>query len=76
MTTAQLRKQAKDRLDSLPPDKVRVAAEFLGYLETAASKDATAELLKMPGMLEDVKDASGQIKSGRFKEWRKVRKDV
>ena len=76
MTTAQLRKQAKERLDSLPPDKVRVAAEFLGYLETAASKDATAELLKMPGMLEDVEDASGQIKSGRFKEWREVRKDV
>jgi hypothetical protein len=76
MTTAQLRKQAKERLDSLPPDKVRVAAKFLGYLETAASKDATAELLKMPGMLEDVKGASGQIKGGRFKEWRKVRKDV
>jgi hypothetical protein len=76
MTTAQLRKQAKERLDSLPPDKVRVAAEFLGYLETAASKDATAELLKMPGMLEDVKNASGQIKSGRFKDWRKVRQDV
>ncbi len=76
MTTAQLRKHAKERLDSLPPDKVRVAAEFLDYLETAASRDATAELLKMPGLLRDVEDASGHIKSGRFKEWRKVRKDV
>ena len=76
MTTAQLRKRAKERLDSLPPDKVRVAAEFLDYLETAASRDATAELLKIPGLLRDVEEASGQIKSGRFKEWRKVRKDV
>jgi hypothetical protein len=76
MTTAQLRKRAKERLDSLPPDKVRVAAEFLDYLETAASRDATAELLKIPGLLRDVEDASGQIKSGRVKEWRKVRKDV
>jgi hypothetical protein len=76
MTTAQLRKRAKERLDSLPPDKVRVAAEFLDYLEAAASRDATAELLKIPGLLRDVEDASSQIKSGRVKEWRKVRKDV
>jgi hypothetical protein len=76
MTTAQLRKQAKERLDGLPPDKVRVAAEFLDYLDTAASRDATAELLKMPGVLEDAQEAPSQIKSGRFKDWRKVRKDV
>ncbi len=76
MTTAQLRKQTKERLDNLPPDKVRVAAEFLDYLEMAASRDPTAELLKMPGMLRDVAEAPRQIKSGRFKDWRKVRKDV
>jgi hypothetical protein len=76
MTTAQLRKQAKERLDSLPPDKVRVAAEFLDYPETAASREATAELLKIPGMLRDAEEAAGQIKSGRFKDWRKVRKGV
>jgi len=76
MTTAQLRKQAKERLDSLPADKVRVAAEFLDYLDTAASRDATAELLKMPGLLQDVQDAAGHVKKGQFKDWRKVRKDV
>ena len=76
MTTAQLRKHAKERLDCLPPDKVRVAAEFLEYLDTAASRDATAELLKMPGLLRDVEQAAGQIKRGRYKDWRKVRKDV
>jgi hypothetical protein len=76
MTTAQLRKAAKERLDSLPPDKVRVAAEFLDYLNTAASRDATAELLKMPGLREDVDEAAGHIRSGRFKDWRKVRRDV
>ncbi len=76
MTTAQLRKQAKDRLDSLPPDKVRVAAEFLDYLESAASRDATAELLKIPGLLQDAEEAPEQIKHSQFKDWRKVRKDV
>lgn len=76
MTTAQLRKQAKDRLDSLPPDKVRVAVEFLDYLESAASRDATAELLKIPGLLQDVEEAPEQVKNSQFKDWRKVRKDV
>lgn len=76
MTTTQLRQRAKERLDSLPADKVRVAAEFLDYLDTAASRDATAELLKMPGLLQDVEDAAKQINSGRFKDWRKVRKNV
>lgn len=76
MTTAQLRKQAKERLDDLPPDKVRVAVEFLNYLEMSASRDATAELLKVTGLLEEVEEATEQIKKGQFKDWRKVRKDV
>ena len=76
MTTAELRENAKARLDSLPPDKVKVAAEFLEYLDTAASRDATEELLKIPGILEDVKEATEQIKKGGGKNWRKVRKDV
>ncbi|MCC6124415.1 MAG: hypothetical protein IT426_05615 [Pirellulales bacterium] len=76
MTTAQLRKQAKEQLDSLPPNKVRVAVEFLGYLETAASRDATAELLKIPGLIKDVEEAAKHIKRGRTKNWREVRKDV
>jgi hypothetical protein len=76
MTIAQLRKRAKERLDCLPPDKVRVAAEFLDYLENAASRDATAELLRIPGLLRDAQEASGHVKSGRFKDCRKVRKGV
>jgi hypothetical protein len=76
MTTTELRKNAKKRLDSLPPNKVKVAAEFLEYLETSASRDATEELLKIHGILEDVKEASLQIKKGGGKNWRKVRKDV
>jgi hypothetical protein len=76
MTIAELRKHAKERLDCLPPDKVRVAAEFLDYLETAASRAATAELFKISGLLEDVREAPKHVKGRRFKDWRKVRDDV
>jgi hypothetical protein len=48
----------------------------LYYLETAASRDATSELLEMPGLLRDVEEAAGQIKRGRIKDWRMVRKTV
>ena len=53
-----------------------MAAEFLEYLETAASRDATQELLKIPGVLEDVEEAAEQVKKGAGKNWRKVRQDV
>jgi hypothetical protein len=76
MTIAELRKRAKERLDCLPPEKLRVAAEFLDYLETAASRDATAELLEVPGLLRDVQEAPRHIKGRRYKDWRKVRDDV
>ena len=74
MTTTELRKNAKARLDSLPPDKVKVAAEFIKYLEISASNDATMELLKIPGIIGDIKEAAKQIKKGMGKNWRKVQK--
>jgi hypothetical protein len=76
MTTAQLRQRAEERLKNLPPDKMRVAVEFLDYLDAAASRDATEELLKMPGLLQDARDASRHVKKGRYKNWRKVRKEA
>ena len=72
MTIGQLRKRAKERLDSLPPAKVRVAAEFLDYLAATASRDATAELLEVPGLLQDI-DGAQQLQNGRTKDWRNVR---
>lgn len=76
MTTAQLRERATERLNNLPPDKIRVAVEFLEYLDTAASRDATDELLKVPGLVQDAKNVSKCVKKGQYKDWRKIRKDA
>ena len=76
MTTLQLRRAAEHRLRGLPPDKLKVAAEFLTYLETSASDQATAELLNIPGLVEDVRKAHREIAAGKGLEWRKVRRDV
>jgi hypothetical protein len=76
MTTLQVRRAAQRRLKNLPTDKLKVAAEFLIFLETSASDRATAELLRIPGLMDDVRKAHREIAAGKGVEWRKVRRDV
>ncbi len=77
MSTSQdLRRAAKDSIDSLTPEKLKVAADFLEFLQGRASAEATAELLKIPGLAPDLKRADKDRKAGKGKNWREVRKDV
>ncbi len=76
MTTAQLLELAKETLEQLPPEQLKVAAEFLRYLDERASDEATEELLKIPGLLEDVREAEQEFKEGKGTPWREVRRDV
>jgi len=76
MTAPQLRRVAEKRLRALPPAKLKVAAEFLAFLEVGASDEATAELLKIPGLLTGVSKAMKAAAAGRGEDWRKVRRDV
>ena len=76
MTTTQLRQAAQESLESLPPEQLKVAAEFLKYLEERASDEATEELLKIPGLLEDIAEAERDIAEGKTVNWREVRRDV
>jgi len=65
MTTAELRQVAKQTLENLPADQLKVAAEFLRYLDERASAEATEELLKIPGLMNDLADAERDIAAGR-----------
>lgn len=76
MTTTELRQVAKETLEGLPPEQLKVAAEFLKYLDERASAEATEELLKIPGLLEDLADAEQDFTEGRSSNWREVRQDV
>lgn len=76
MTAPQLRRVAEKRLRALPPSKLKVAAEFLAFLELGAGDEATAELLGIPGILADITKARREIAEGKGREWRKVRGDV
>lgn len=76
MTTAELLEFAKQTLDQLPPEQLKVAAEFLKYLDERASDEATDELLRIPGLLEDVEEAKREFDKGTGVSWREVRRDV
>ena len=74
MTTTELRQVAKDTLDGLPPAQLKVAAEFLRFLNERISDEATEELLKIPGLLEDLKEAERDIAEGRMTPVDKLRR--
>jgi hypothetical protein len=74
MTSEQLRQLAKESLESLPPEQLKVAAEFLKYLEERASNEATEELLKIPGLMEDLEEAERDFAEGRSTPVEKLRR--
>lgn len=76
MTIQNLRRQVKRRVEKLSPDRLRVADDFLAYLEERDSSEATSELLKIPGFLEEFEQARKDIRRGRITDWRKARPDV
>jgi hypothetical protein len=76
LSTAMLRSTAIHGLRVLPLNKLKVAAEFIVFLEYGASDEATAELLRIPGFLDDIRLARREFAAGKGVDWRKVRRDV
>jgi hypothetical protein len=74
MTTAELRQEARQTLEKLSPELLKVAAEFLRYLDERASAEATEELLKIPGLLEDLAEAERDIADGRTTSVEKLKR--
>jgi hypothetical protein len=74
MTTAELLEIAKGTLEQLPPEQLKVAAEFLRYLDERASDEATDELLKIPGLLEDIQEAEREFAEGKGTPVEKLRR--
>jgi hypothetical protein len=53
-----------------------VAAEFLRFVYDRASLEATEELLKIPGLLDDIAKAEKDVAEGRGLNRREVRPDI
>ena len=66
MTNAEMRRQVKHRVDRLSPERLRVADDFLAYLEDRESDEATDELLKIAGFMELFEQAHRDITAGNL----------
>ena len=76
MSSRELRRKARERIESLSPERLQVAIDFLSYLEERESNEATDELLRIPGFRAVLDEVEKSISERRLTDWRKIRTDV
>ena len=60
----------------LAPERLRVAADFLAYLEERESNEATEELLSIPNFKEDFQEAVQDFERGDVVSFKSIRRHV
>ena len=76
---SSLKKQAKQIINDLDDDKIKVAVSFMEFLEEKERWEATKEILASPQMVADIEEADKAWKAGRKEEfipWEKVKRNV
>jgi len=68
--------EAERRLRSLSPERLRVANDFLAYLQEREENEATAELLSIPGFEAAFQRAVQQAESGEVVRFEDIHRDV
>ena len=76
MNTTSIQRQIQSYVEQLSPERLTVALDFLAYLVERESNEATEELLAIPGLLEELKEAEGSIEAGDLVDWRDIRNDL
>lgn len=74
MNVATVRRRAKKRLDALSAERLRIADDFLAYLEERESAEATEELLRIPGFSETLRQAEEEVQAGRLTSVERLRR--
>ena len=75
MSTTQLRRDIKKKVDALPLDRLQSAADFLAFLNDRASDRTFEEYLRTrPPLKERLMQAEKDIAAGRLTDWRDLRR--
>ena len=74
--TKQLKNKAIDAISKLPEDRLQEVVDFAEYLERKEEVEATQEILSDKKLLEGIKAGIEDLKAGRIKQWRSIRKNV
>ena len=73
MTTTEIRRRVKKRVDSLTEERLLVADKVLARLEEEESVSATEELLAIPGFLEAFRKAKKEAAEGKLTPLEEIR---
>ena len=76
VNTSAILTEAERRLRSLSSERLRVANDFLAYLQEREENEATAELLSIPGFEAAFQHAVEQADSGEVVRFEDIRRDV
>ena len=71
-----LLQESQARLRSLSPGRLRVANDFLTYLQEREENEATQELLEIPGFLSAFRRAAAQAEAQETVLWEDVQRKV
>ena len=73
--TINLLQEAEKRLRQLSPERLRVASDFLAYLEDREVNEATQELLNIPGLEAAFIEAVQEADAGDVVSFENIRRD-
>jgi len=76
MNASAILTEAERRLSSLSPERLRVANDFLAYLQEHEENQATAELLNIPGFEAAFRRAVEQANSGDVVRFEDICRDI
>lgn len=74
--TVTLKEKAISTIERLPQKHLKEVIDFVGYLESKESIEATEEILADKSLLNGIKKGIDDLKAGRCRPWREVRKNV
>jgi len=75
MEPTEIINRIQDAVKMLPPQKLKIALDFLEDLKISDEAEAEA-LLNEPGFLEEYGQAKDDIQSGNTVSWKDIRRDV
>jgi len=75
MEPMEIKDRIHDTIAQLPPQKLRIALDFLEDLRQS-DEEATEELLYMTGFMEEYRQAKEDIRTGKTISWEDIKRNV
>ena len=72
----EMLEEARQRLERLSRDRLKVASDFLAYLDEREQSEATEELMRIPGFEDAFQRAVRQVEEGQIVRFGDVQRDV